>query len=224
MKRIFILMAVSLLTVSCVDTVRGILEYALQVIDKIESKEVVVEAPQPVKCEKIYDDITTYYIAPSKRGGRPAVWESCQDCGVMVTTEYLFNYYDHGDGAGYFADDFTIRDLTITSVHKSVHDSDYIFIGCRNFCTSLYDIRTGIPIPIYGVFLGEITKGKFKGCYAEADECGGVTCVQVRRFPKKIEKGTYECENLLDDDRMFAAYSIYKLQDCKNMLVLLEKM
>ncbi len=111
-----------------------------------------------------YDHDSSYYVARSQVDGTPAVWVLIQDNVEVVTSNEWYEFFTHMSG-GWFADDFSRDEYTITGVSKSVINSDYIYIHSKTFPTAIFDTRSKLAMPFYGVFVGEVTKGKYSGSY-----------------------------------------------------------
>lgn len=111
-----------------------------------------------------YDHDSSYYVARSQVDGTPAVWVLIQDDVEVVTSNEWYEFFTYKSG-GWFADDFSRDEFTITGVSKSVINSDYIYIHSKTFPTAIFDTRSKLAMPFYGVFVGEVTKGKYSGSY-----------------------------------------------------------
>lgn len=111
-----------------------------------------------------YDHDSSYYVARSQVDGTPAVWVLIQDDVEVVTSNEWYEFFTYMSG-GWFADDFSRDEFTITGVSKSVINSDYIYIHSKTFPTAIFDTRSKLAMPFYGVFVGEVTKGKYSGSY-----------------------------------------------------------
>lgn len=113
---------------------------------------------------KYYDEESSYYVANSQKDGTPAVWVLIQDDVEVVTSNDWYDFFTY-KSCGWFAEDFSRSDLTITGVTKSIIDSDFIYIHSRTFPTAIFDTRSKLAMPFYGTFVGEVTKGKYSGSY-----------------------------------------------------------